>query len=354
MDASTKHEPSTSRNNGSEEVALHRSGGTNLTANDVSVGGDISGRDKIAAGGDIAGHDKIAGDVVHGPKIHVKLPKVGIAILLLLVIAIVAMILILSNTGRGDTIYVAGTQFNGEVAFNNVTIILDQAEQVSGQHVPDSIVEMLRQAMAFVESREFDKAIPLLESVVEEVPLPGLYNNLGAAYLAIGDQERAISYFAKATDNEATRFNLGQLPPSPVQGAQVVNFSSQGCFASWILDGKPDFGWCSADGNFPQILVVELPGEFLVSKFSFDNTSTGETDQDARDVQVYISRKAEDLDYEEIGAYSLNKGEISQGFELTTPVLARWVKLVILSNHGNPRRTRLMEFRIFGMPAGTE
>lgn len=49
--------------------------------------------------------------------------------------------------------------------------------------------------------------------------MPAVFNNLGAAYLATGNKEKAISSFKKALaiapEEEAARFNLGQVVPSP-------------------------------------------------------------------------------------------------------------------------------------------
>ena len=51
-----------------DEMASHQSGGVNLSADDISAGGDIIGRDKTIAGGDAIGRDKVEGDFVRHDK----------------------------------------------------------------------------------------------------------------------------------------------------------------------------------------------------------------------------------------------------------------------------------------------
>ncbi len=287
---------------------------------------------------------------------------VGVAVpIVAAAIAIVPDLIRNGDTGGGDTFTVIGTQSNTKVTFNNVSVIVEQAKQ-TGEELPQSVVETLRQALKLAQSRKFDQAIPLLESVEDEALVPALLNNLGAVYLATGNQEKAKQYFEQALaynpEEETPLINLKQIPPGPVVGARLVNFSSQysdddcyryqGFCAEYILDGKPNKGWVSADGKFPQTFVVELPREFLISSFSFDNAARGEEDRAAKDVEIYVSLEAAHLGYQEIDTFTLKKGEIAQGFKLASSVRARWIKLNILSNYGNANYTELMEFRIIG------
>ena len=73
------------------------------------------------------------------------------------------------------SINVAGSQLE----FNTGNVIVDQARQTSPGAVSDSLIEALGQAVSFVRSEEFDKAITLLESLEEQAPVAALYNNLG-------------------------------------------------------------------------------------------------------------------------------------------------------------------------------
>ena len=164
-----------------------------------------------------------------------------VAIAVPLLVAIIAIVphLLPQDRGGGDTFFVAGTQFNGDVAFNSVTVVTGQLREMSGEELPDTVLETLRKALKFVKSREFDKAIPLLESVADAAPVPALFNNLGAAYLATGSREKARSYFEKAlTDSSGkettARSNLNQIlgptQPSDFSGveAEVTRFEDTG------------------------------------------------------------------------------------------------------------------------------
>ncbi len=164
---------------------------------------------------------------------------VAIAVPLLAAIIAIVPHLLPQDRGGGDTFYVAGTQFNGDVAFNSVTVVIGQVRQMSGEEMPDTVLEALRKALKFVESREFDKAIPLLESVADAAPVPALFNNLGGAYLATGSREKARSYFEKALTGSpgketTARFNLDQIlgptQPSEFSGveAEVTRFEDTG------------------------------------------------------------------------------------------------------------------------------
>ena len=137
-------------------------------------------------------------------------------------------------------------------------------------------------------------------------------------------------------------------------GARLVSHSTQANDNDWkaanILDGKPDVGWSTPwRSTGPQTFVVELPGEFLVSRVSFDNG--GDPNMSTKDVKVSVSVEAEDLGYREVGSYTLNKGESAQGFRLPVPVRAHWIKLTITSNWGHADHIHLMEFRAMGVPA---
>ena len=128
---------------------------------------------------------------------------------------------LIPTDGGGETFYVdvVGSQFNGKVAFNNVTIVEAQTRQQLGIELPEEIVETLRKALELSQARNFSEAIPALESVAKAAPVPAVFNNLGAAYLAIGNKERAISSFKKALsaapDQEAARFNLKRTEEIP-------------------------------------------------------------------------------------------------------------------------------------------
>jgi hypothetical protein len=128
------------------------------------------------------------------------------------------------DKGSGDTIYmnVIGNQFTGDVAFNSVQLIIDQVQQIHHKEIPDSLVETLHQAIDLIQSKKFDEAIKLLQSVEPQAPVPALFNNLGAAYLASGNTKRANEYLGQvesSTVDTATAFNLKQLKANEKQSA---------------------------------------------------------------------------------------------------------------------------------------
>lgn len=166
---------------------------------------------------------------------------VAIAVPILAAIITIVPLLFPQDRGGGDTFIVIVTErnFNGQVAFNSATVVARQVRQMSGEEMPDTVLEALRKALKFVESREFDKAIPLLESVADAAPVPALFNNLGGAYLATGSREKARSYFEKALTGSpgketTARFNLNQIlgptQPSKFSGveAEVTRFEDTG------------------------------------------------------------------------------------------------------------------------------
>jgi hypothetical protein len=65
-----------------------------------------------------------------------------------------------------------------------------------------------------------------------------------------------------------------------LKGIKVVNFSSEyfSGSASQLVDGDPNTGWCSANGNFPQAFVFELAVESDISELSFNNVSRSDPD----------------------------------------------------------------------------
>jgi len=140
-----------------------------------------------------------------------------VGIVVPIIVAIIAVVPPLLKEDAGETINyeVNGTQIIGDVAFNNMDIIVEQAQQMLGKELPEDLLKSLHQALKFIQSKEFYKAIPALESAKSVVPVPAVFNNLGAAYLATGNKDKAKDYFEKALDRkpneEAANFNLNQI-----------------------------------------------------------------------------------------------------------------------------------------------
>jgi tetratricopeptide (TPR) repeat protein len=173
---------------------------------------------------------------------------------------VVAIIGIIPNftpsNGSGEKYYVdvAETQFNGKVAFNNVTIVTQQTQQQLGAELPSGLVEKIQEAFKLIESKDFEEAIPVLESVAKAAPAPAILNNIGAAYLALGNKEKAISSFKKslsqAPDQESARFNLSQAKPKPSTTPSKIDNESEPnnnpSVANKLLVETPIFGEISS------------------------------------------------------------------------------------------------------------
>ena len=144
---------------------------------------------------------------------------VGIAVPV--VVALIAIVpgLLSSDGGQDETadiVYykVEGNQYQGNVAYNSVNYIARQMEQSSGEALSENVLAMLRDAMSAVEDKDFDKGIPLLVALAETTSAPALLNNLGAAYMAAGEAERARVTLIAARDSEGN---------SPQQTAAVLH-----------------------------------------------------------------------------------------------------------------------------------
>lgn len=140
---------------------------------------------------------------------------------------------------------------------------------------------------------------------------------------------------------------------NPLDGATVISTSSQ-YDDSWsgnlLLDKTTEKGWCSAaDSAFPHTIVIELKDIDRIKKFVIDNRGAQESGYpgiSARRFELYASPLSKSY-----GHMLVLTGEAAQGarreFSLDTPVNARWLKLVILSNWGNASYTEIMELEAY-------
>ena len=153
---------------------------------------------------------------------------IGIAVPIVVAVIAISPKLIPKDGGR-ETFYVdvVGTQFNGKVAFNNVAIVAEQTRQQLGTELSAELVEKLHKALELAQLKNFNEAIPALESVAKAAPVPAIFNNLGAAYLATGNKKKAIGSFEKALskepDQETARFNLRQMETVATTSKPVIH-----------------------------------------------------------------------------------------------------------------------------------
>ncbi|WP_018341789.1 OmpA family protein [Cytophaga aurantiaca] len=115
-----------------------------------------------------------------------------------------------------------------------------------------------------------------------------------------------------------------------------------------LQDQNPATGWCSgAASKAPYVFVFELSEDFLINKLVFNTFCQKEyTGISAKDIKVEFSTTSAKTGYVSASPFLLEENKIN-AFEITG-VKARWIKLTITSNHGNPQWTELMEFEAWG------
>jgi len=265
---------------------------------------------------------------------------------------------------KQDLVYASVDDVEDELA-ELVQKNIATADQVG--RVKKDLLDTFSKGIESLKSENYGEAIRIFEELSKSARLASIHNNIGYAYAKAGNNNKAMvnfqiasslqTKFTDSVENAKILYEHG-VPPSPILGAQVVNFTSEVHYAkaTAILDGEPNEGWMSdwsyvgRHVEFPEAFVIELPGEFLITQFSFDNAGVERLDATTKDVDIYVSLETKDLGYEKIASFTLMKGEIAQGFKLNSPVRARWIKLKILSNYGNTLYVTLGEFRIIGLP----
>jgi hypothetical protein len=110
-----------------------------------------------------------------------------------------------------------------------------------------------------------------------------------------------------------------------------------------ILDGTTDGAWCSASGAaYPQDLVVSFfeRQPALISAFAARPGRKGDENQFAREVEIWVSTVSPAAGFTRVGGFAFEKKADEQGFTFE-PVEARFVRIRILSNHGDNRYVQL-------------
>ena len=201
---------------------------------------------------------------------------VGIAVPV--VVALIAVIPQIMSTLGGkddaaDIVYnqVAGNQYQGGVAFSTVNFIARQIEYTSGQPLSADVRTLLTDAMIAIDDGDFDKAIPLFEAAANTVSSPGLLNNLGAAYIAVGETERARDTLVHAQ---------GAVNNSPQQAAAILHNIRQIASARRTSgrDRRIATEW---PGVVAEITRFDTASGLLTLEVEYDNTT-------ARQVPVCI------------------------------------------------------------------
>ena len=146
-------------------------------------------------------------------------------------------------------------------------------------------------------------------------------------------------------------------------GTVLLEYSSEyGGRASpkWIalglIDGTPSLGWSSKkDQAAPHYFLFELPVLSQLDAFVFD-TSQAELSKyqgiAAKEIVVSVATDTRTGPYRDILNTSIEAGKRDHK-NLSSSVQARWVRVTINRNGGDPAYTELMEIEALGTPIGT-
>ena len=149
---------------------------------------------------------------------------------------------------------------------------------------------------------------------------------------------------------------LRRLPAAPLEGVRLVNFTSEwkniwhDSVAAHIVDGNPASTWLSEDGQFPQTFIFEIPAPAAIAEVSFNNPAKGDPDRGAKDIEISVSTQSASSGLRVVSTASLAKNDIGQGIPLDGASVARWLKVRVLTNHGNKDNTSLGDVFISGRP----
>jgi Mg-chelatase subunit ChlD len=195
---------------------------------------------------------------------------------------------------------------------------------------------------------------------------PGRYQ--ARVSLDAGDPLAEIE-FEIAFDGEAAELLDGHEIPSGINlaqsalGGHVVSATSEAGGAAWsalgLIDGfgyggeqcKPSCGWASTDRRLPQELVFAFRDQRLARlKGIILDTQSCPGDLPClqslpRAIEVWISRSAADAGFE-LAARRALRPVTARHYIPLQDIQARFVKLVIRTTYGSPRRTQLAEVQI--------
>jgi VWFA-related protein len=117
-----------------------------------------------------------------------------------------------------------------------------------------------------------------------------------------------------------------------------------------LIDGRTDSaGWASASVPPPHDLVFAFRGACLaeVRRLVIHPKGAQPPETWAKEFKIEVSQTSPFRDFQTVGAFTLKPEPAHQTFALPQPVLARFVKLRILSNYGGAA-TQLGEVQIIG------
>lgn len=154
--------------------------------------------------------------------------------------------------------------------------------------------------------------------------------------------------FSQGTNIISLRNGSGfvKTPPSYVENTERVLHAP---YSPGALFDDTSYPWCSKENaSFPMTFVMELVEEYTINELRFDNHCENYAGIEANQVEVYFSTTSPNSAFAKAGTYVIPAGKTTS-FKVNGN--ARWIKLVILSNHGMSNYTELGEFMAFGEPA---
>jgi outer membrane protein OmpA-like peptidoglycan-associated protein len=116
-----------------------------------------------------------------------------------------------------------------------------------------------------------------------------------------------------------------------------------------LTDDNPATGWANEDGQKPPFeIVLSLPERSEIRRLEFDTDQSENPERSAKDVDILIA-DGPTAAYRPVMSVVLDGKKDHQSFTPPALVTGQWVKLVIKSNHGDPKYWEIMEARGFGV-----
>jgi OmpA-OmpF porin, OOP family len=140
-------------------------------------------------------------------------------------------------------------------------------------------------------------------------------------------------------------------------GTVLLDYSSEykGWFALSLLDGTLRTGWASNRGvKPPHHFDFELSRHYLIDTLVLDTRGAEESTHpgvSAHKVEIYASTLDSGDDYQLIDIFEATPASFNY-WKLATPVEARRIRLVVISNGGRDDYTEIMELEAYGEPVG--
>jgi outer membrane protein OmpA-like peptidoglycan-associated protein len=116
-----------------------------------------------------------------------------------------------------------------------------------------------------------------------------------------------------------------------------------------MLDDSAQSGWASEAGRIKNnVFVFEMVASAVLEGFEFDTASSDAEAAGAKEILVEVSNTSAQSGYTPVLQAVLADKTDGQAFAAAKTVPARWVRLTIAANHGNPDYSELFSFRGWG------